>query len=731
MPGTPQLKIDMDPAEWGEKQAGYENGSGTASLTFAYTVVEPNVSTQGIAVLADTLELNGGSINSASSNTAAGLSHAGMAHDASHKVDWQASSPTVSSVAVTSDAGDDDTYAKDGVIEVTLTLSEAVDVTGTPQLKIDMDPAEWGEKQAAYSGGTGTASLTFAYTVVEPNVSTQGIAVLADTLDLNGGSIQSAAQIDASLAHAGLGHDASHKVDWQKTPQAITPTVSSVAVTSDAGDDDTYAKDDVIEVTLTFSEAVDVTGAPRLTIKMDPDYGEKQAGYHSGTGSTTLTFTYTVVEPNVSTQGIAVLANTLALNGGTINSASSDADAGLSHTGLGHDADHKVDWQHSPPAATPTVSSVAVTSDAGGDSTYADDDVIEITLTFSEAVDVTGSPQLKIDMDPADWGEKQAAYSGGTGSTTLTFTYTVVEPNLSTQGIAVLTNTLALNGGTINSASSDADASLAHTGLGHDASHKVDWQQAPPAPTPTPTPEPTPTPTPALAETPTEPVEVEAPTVTGVALVSDPGDDDTYAEEELIRVTLTFSEPVNVTGGTVNYLRTHSGPQVKIDMDPADGGERWAKYQTGSGTNSLTFAYNVWWPDHYTGGVGLLANSLNLNGGTIKSVATNADADLSHTGLDYDPSHQVNWQLSSQEAPVVAGLVIASHARNNNTYALGEDVYVRLIFNESVNVSGKPRLKFDLDQADGGEQWATYVDGELSTHYFHYTVVDPNVAPWA
>ena len=477
--GTPQLKIDMDPAEWGEKQAGYENGSGTASLTFTHTVVEPNVSTQGIAVLADTLALNGGSINSASSNTAAGLSHAGMAHDASHKVDWQASSPTVATVAVTSDAGDDDTYAKDDVIEVTLTFGEAVDVTGTPQLKIDMDPAEWGEKQAGYENGSGTASLTFAYTVVEPNVSTQGIAVLADTLDLNGGSIQSAAQIDASLAHAGLGHDASHKVDWQKTPQAMTPTVSSVTVTSDAGDDDTYAKDDVIEVTLTLSEAVDVTGAPRLTIKMDPNFGEKQAGYHSGTGTASLTFTHTVVEPNVSTQGIAVLADTLELNGGTIQSASSDADANLAHAGLGHDASHKVDWQKTPQAITPTVSSVAVTSDAGDDDTYAKDDVIEVTLTLSEAVDVTGAPRLTIKMDP-NFGEKQAGYHSGTGTASLTFTHTVVEPNVSTQGIAVLADTLELNGGTIQSASSDADANLAHAGLGHDADHKVDWEQVDP-----------------------------------------------------------------------------------------------------------------------------------------------------------------------------------------------------------------------------------------------------------
>ena len=266
------------------------------------------------------------------------------------------SGPTVTGVAVSSDAGDDDTYVLGDVIRITLTFSEAVDATGAPRLKIDMDPADWGQKWASYASGSGTASLTFAHTVVEPNYSTQGIAVLANTLELNGGTIQAAGtSTDAALAHGGLAHDASHKVNWQLSPEADGPSVSAVAVTSDAGDDNTYVLDDVIRVTLTFSEAVDATGAPRLKIDMDPaHWGEKWASYASGSGTTALTFAHTVVEPNLSTQGIAVLANTLELNGGTIRAAGTNTDAALSHGGLAHDANHKVDWQLSPtPDPTP------------------------------------------------------------------------------------------------------------------------------------------------------------------------------------------------------------------------------------------------------------------------------------------------------------------------------------------------------------------------------------------
>ena len=141
-------------------------------------------------------------------------------------------------VAITSGAGDDDTYARDDVIQVTLTFSEAVDVTGAPQLKIDMDPAEWGEKQAAYVSGSGSTALTFAHTVVEPNFSTGGIAVLANSLALNGGVIQSASsQTAANLAHGGLTHDPGHKSTgaWGRRPAHRPPRPSVSALTIGQG----------------------------------------------------------------------------------------------------------------------------------------------------------------------------------------------------------------------------------------------------------------------------------------------------------------------------------------------------------------------------------------------------------------------------------------------------------------------------------------------------------------
>ena len=275
-------------------------------------------------------------------------------------------------------------------IRVQVTFDGPVDVTGTPRLKIDLDPAYWGEKWAAYEEGSGTGSLTFVHEVVEPNVSTEGIAVLANTLALNGGTIRGG-DADADLAHDGLGHDAAHKVDWQAEPEGSgligssgPPTVTGVSVVSGPGDDATYGLGDRIRVAVRFGAAVTVDttgGTPALAIDLDPAYwGEKWAAYEEGSGTSSLTFVHEVVEPNLSTEGIAVLADTLALNGGTIKSVATQEDAALAHGGLAHDADHKVDWRLAPaPALTASFHDVP-SSHGGEDSTFS------FGLVFSEAL---------------------------------------------------------------------------------------------------------------------------------------------------------------------------------------------------------------------------------------------------------------------------------------------------------------------------------------------------------
>ena len=252
---------------------------------------------------------------------------------------------------------------------------------------------------------------------------------------------------------------------------------ATAAIISDAGDDDTYRVGDVIRVRLTFSEAVTVNGAPRLRIKMDPYYGPQWANYESGSGTSALTFAYQVAKPNHSPQGIAVLANTLELKYGALRYTSSGEPAYLEHAGLDHDASHKVDWWTRPPSGVPYVTGVAITSDPGDDGYYARGDGIQVTLTFSEAVNVTGRPRprLKIRMHP-DGGTEWANYQQGMGTNRLTFAYYVAW-DTSPQGVAVLGYSLDLNGGAIRSTAAATDADLWYGWLPHDPNHKVDWRR--------------------------------------------------------------------------------------------------------------------------------------------------------------------------------------------------------------------------------------------------------------
>ena len=134
-----------------------------------------------------------------------------------------------------------------------------------------------------------------------------------------------------------------------QTPPASTPTVSTVAVTSDPGTDNTYAAGDKIEVTVTFSEAVTVTttnGTPRLSI----DIGDQPRNIpydrydRAGTGTGQLIFSYTVFIGDMDPDGISVKANGIALGGGTIRSTDDSTDANLTH-GAQSFSTHKVDTE--------------------------------------------------------------------------------------------------------------------------------------------------------------------------------------------------------------------------------------------------------------------------------------------------------------------------------------------------------------------------------------------------
>lgn len=232
------------------------------------------------------------------------------------------------------------------------------------------------------------------------------------------------------------------------------PTVSSVNSSTANG---TYKVGDVISVQVNFSENVIVaSGTPQLTLETGTT--DRTINYASGSGTSTLNFSYTVQAGDTAADLDYVLTNSLALNGATIrDTASNNAVLTLPTPGaansLGANKNIVID------GVAPTVSSVTASTANG---TYKVGDVVSIQVNFSETVTVTGTPQLTLETGTTD---RTINYSSGSGTSTLTFSYTIQSGDNSSDLDYVATNSLSLNGGTIrDAATNNATLTLASPG---------------------------------------------------------------------------------------------------------------------------------------------------------------------------------------------------------------------------------------------------------------------------
>ena len=170
----------------------------------------------------------------------------------------QAQAPTVSSVAVTSNPGADETYAIGDTIQVTVTFDAAVTVNtsgGTPRIQLRVgggDPEHL--KWADYSSGN--EALVFAYTVQAGDEDTNGIFIAENELELNGGTIQSADGTDAVLAYTQPGTQSGHKVD------GVGPTPEAAWTSLDGA-----------SIIILFSEPLAATTAPASAFTLAVDTG--------------------------------------------------------------------------------------------------------------------------------------------------------------------------------------------------------------------------------------------------------------------------------------------------------------------------------------------------------------------------------------------------------------------------------------------------------------------------
>ena len=101
------------------------------------------------------------------------------------------------------------------------------------------------------------------------------------------------------------------------------PRVRGIEISSDPGTDGTYAAEDEIRVTVTFTRAVEVSGSPELGLRVGSEV--KRALYQSGAGSSELVFTYQVAEGDQDMDGVSIEAGSLLLDEGAIGDPAGNA----------------------------------------------------------------------------------------------------------------------------------------------------------------------------------------------------------------------------------------------------------------------------------------------------------------------------------------------------------------------------------------------------------------------
>jgi hypothetical protein len=460
-------------------------------------------------------------------------------------------SPRVSGVSATVADG---TYGVGAVIPITVTFNAPVVVIGTPLLNL----AAGLDVVATYTGGSGTNTLTFTYTVGHAQQSDDLDYVSSDALELNGGTIKlknSKVNLAANLTLPSPRDPGSLEANKDiviDTRPKVTGGVSSPLPNG------TYHTNAVIPITVTFNGPVDVTGTPLLQLNAGAG---SVASYVSGSGTSVLTFNYTVLDWQQSADLDYSSTGALLNNGGSIQDhfGGLAADLTLRAPGtagsLGSNKNLVID------GLSPVI--VGVTSSLA-DSSYAFGQVIPITVTFNKPVDVTGTPQLALNSGGT------ADYTGGTASTTLSFSYTVGVGEFATDLDAAFPD--ALTDGTITDQSTGVDAyravpvAPAANSLGGSKNIAVDAR----------------------------PAELSDVTSTQP--------DGAYRAGTVIPITVTFSKAVDVTGTPLLALNS--------------GGT--ATYTGSDGTfMALSFSYTVQASETAADLDAASAAALTLNGGTI------------------------------------------------------------------------------------------------------------------
>ena len=181
--------------------------------------------------------------------------------------------------------------------------------------------------------------------------------------------------------------------------------------------------------------------------------------------------------------------------------------------------------------------------------------------------------------------------------------------------------------------------------------------------------------------------QTTAPAVSSVSLFSSPPG-GTYQRGDTIEMRVDFDSRVAVTGT----------PQVSVSIGSQTRTAPLSYAGTRSSTLSLFFRYTVQAGDSDTDGIGIPANAVSLGGGTITAAGDDTVAAvLTHAAVAAGASHKVDG--SRFDVPAVSAVSFVGSPASGDTYQLGEEIEVKVVFDRFIRSSSGLRLALTIGSA--------------------------------
>ncbi len=457
--GYPTLELELGGTD---RNATYVDGSGTTTLNFTYTVQAGDNSSDLDYTGTTALDLNVGTIKDTAGNTAtltlASPAAAGSL-GANKAIVIDTTAPTI---PVASIVGTTITAANDTIV---ITFDE----------NVYADDSTWSTNEFDSIVGDETGAITLTNAVFSYN----GTSALTITLDYTTDGMYLTNGEDLNV------DPATGKIkDIVGNALATTVVIGTTDVTGDLtsptyvitySDNGPVKQSDVVTITATFNESMVDSPVPKIA--MAGDATNLDATNMVKTSDTVYTYDWTVSTGDGTMTPAVTIGTDLAGNVVT-NTSSTRTTIVVDNTAA-------------------TVNSVTSSTDNG---TYKIDDTISLQVEFTETATVTGYPTLELELGATD---RNATYVSSDGNI-LTFTYTVLAGDASSDLNYTGTGALDLNTGTIKDAAANSMTLTLPDGansLGHNKALVIDGV---------------------------------IPTISGVAIV-----DDTYGIGDVVEITIT------------------------------------------------------------------------------------------------------------------------------------------------------------------------------------------------